>query len=295
VSSTDNALPHSDRPRADALPAGQIEALWSFIERHDNLLVLTGAGVSTASGIPDYRDADGTWKRGSPMQYRDFIGSAAKRQRYWARSMVGWARVGQAQPNPAHRALAALEASGHIAHLVTQNVDRLHQRAGSERVIDLHGRLDRVACLGCAHDLSRDDYQSRLEADNPDWRFTAEAATPDGDVELVDVDYAAFVVPPCPACGGVLKPQVVFFGESIPRAVSERAADALAAADALLVIGSSLMVFSGFRFARTMAQRGRPVAAINRGKTRADDLIGLKLDGDIGQTLGAVLRHSVGS
>ncbi len=270
----------SNPPAAEA-----VAALTEFIGACERLLVLTGAGCSTGSGIPDYRDRDGEWKSASPIQFRDFVASDHMRRRYWARSTVGWPRFRRAQPNGAHEALAALEAGGHVATLVTQNVDRLHQRAGSRDVIDLHGRLDRVSCLDCGDDTPRDDFQQRLERRNPHWRFGEVPTTPDGDVDLGDADYASFDVPVCRLCGGVLKPSVVFFGETIPAATTRAANDALEAADGLLVVGSSLMVFSGFRFARRMAEKGLPVAAVNLGKTRADDLIDLKVAGDAAHVL----------
>ena len=276
------ALPHT-------VPT--IEALTQFVSQHAKLLVLTGAGVSTRSGIPDYRDANGEWKRSAPMQYNDFVGSAASRQRYWARSMIGWPRVGLAQPNRAHRALAALESAGELSLLITQNVDRLHQRAGSDNAIDLHGRLDQVHCLDHDHVMARDAYQTLLIAKNPAWTVYDATTAPDGDADLDGVDFSDYDVVPCPECGGVMKPRVVFYGESIPRATTLRANAALDDADALLVIGSSLMVFSGYRFARTMARTGRPVAALNLGRTRADDLIDLKLAADIGLTLEEIARQ----
>ncbi|MFK8016324.1 MAG: NAD-dependent protein deacetylase [Gammaproteobacteria bacterium] len=266
--------------------------LRQFVAEHKKLLVLTGAGVSTRSGIPDYRDEKGDWKRSAPMQFNDFVGNAASRQRYWARSMIGWPRVKLADPNDAHRALSALERSGHIQMLVTQNVDRLHQRAGSRHVIDLHGRLDQVECLDNKHVQSRDSYQAQLMAANPSWQSMEATTAPDGDADLDDVDFGSFVVAPCVTCGNVVKPKVVFYGESIPREVTLAANAALDDADALLVIGSSLMVFSGFRFARTMSQTGRPVAMLNRGVTRADDLLDLKIEADIARTL-ASLNHEM--
>jgi len=261
------------------------QRLQQFVIEHNKLLVLTGAGVSTRSGIPDYRDENGDWKRSAPMQYNDFVGNAASRQRYWARSMIGWPRVQLAEPNDAHRALSALESAGQIHTLVTQNVDRLHQRAGSRNVIDLHGRLDQVECLDHKHVQSRDDYQAQLVAANPSWQSMDATTAPDGDADLNEVDFSSFVVAPCVECGSVVKPKVVFYGESIPREVTLAANAALDGADALLVIGSSLMVFSGFRFARTMSQTGRPVAMLNRGVTRADDLLNLKIEADIARTL----------
>lgn len=274
--------------RASFDSADQIAELARILRASERPLILTGAGVSTASGIPDYRDEKGEWKRSAPMQYNDFVGNEYSRRRYWARSMIGWPRVQQARPNAAHDTLARLEASGHIHTLVTQNVDGLHQRAGSRNVIDMHGRLDEVICLACGHTQPRDEYQQALLARNAQWAGLEAGTAPDGDADLEGAAFEQFEPVPCPICGGVMKPRVVFYGESIPGPVTRAANAALAEADALLVVGSSLMVFSGFRFARSMAERNQPVAAINRGKTRADELIGLKVQADIAETLGAL-------
>ncbi len=248
--------------------------------------VLTGAGCSTESGIPDYRDADGEWKHRRPMQYREFVGSAAARQRYWARSFVGWQRIATAKPNAAHRALADLEAGGRTTCLVTQNVDRLHHKAGSRRLIDLHGRLDRVECLKCHTKFRRDLFQRELERLNPGRTpATASVITPDGDAELSAADIEGFHVPPCPRCGGVLKPEVVFFGEQVPKRRVERAFQALEESDAMLVAGSSLMVFSGYRFARAAKEHGIPLVLVNLGRTRADDEATFKVEGRCGEVL----------
>lgn len=255
----------------------ELDELADFIDRHPRLFVLTGAGLSTASGIPDYRDNNGEWKNAQPIPYQAFVGSDQARRRYWARSMLGWPRFAGARPNPAHVALARLEAAGHVLQLVTQNVDRLHQRAGSRRVIDLHGRLDRVDCLDCRHRTPRHALQHWLEAANPGFRSVSAVTTPDGDARLEGVDFEQFRVPDCPRCNGVLKPAVVFFGENAAREQVALALEQLAAADALLVVGSSLMVYSGFRFCRAAAELGKPIAAVNLGRTRADDLLTLKL------------------
>jgi len=251
--------------------------LQDFVDRHERLFVLTGAGCSTNSGIPDYRDSDGNWKRTRPVTIQAFLGEAATRQRYWARSMVGWRRFGRAAPNGAHHALAKLEAQGRCELLLTQNVDRLHQAAGNQRVIDLHGRLDVVRCLGCAATTPRHAFQDELARLNPDWLALDAADAPDGDADL-DRDFSSFVVPACAVCGGVLKPDVVFFGENVPRDVVASALDHLAQADAMLIVGSSLMVYSGFRFVRMAEQRGLPIAAVNLGRTRADELLTLKVE-----------------
>ena len=252
-------------------------ALREFIERHEKLFVLTGAGCSTASGIPDYRDADGEWKRGRPIMFADFVAHEHSRQRYWARGLIGWRRMRAARPNDAHRALAVLESQGRVAQLVTQNVDGLHQAAGSRNVIDLHGRVDVVRCLTCERRVPREQVQAELVARNPEFAALDAVEAPDGDAALEGVDFAAFDVPDCDACGGLLKPDVVFFGERVPAERVQRAFAALDEADAMLVVGSSLMVYSGYRFARAMADAGKPIAAVNLGTTRADELLALKV------------------
>ena len=268
--------------------AEELAELRRFSDRHGRLFILTGAGCSTGSGIPDYRDGDGQWKRAQPMTIQAFMGSAFARQRYWARSLLGWRRFSRAAPNAAHRALAGLEARGRCETLLTQNVDGLHQAAGSERVIDLHGRLDRVRCMGCERRSSRAEFQGRLGALNPGWLDRDVAAAPDGDADLEDADFAAFAVPSCPHCGGVLKPDVVFFGEGVPRERVEAGFAAVEKADAMLVVGSSLMVYSGYRFAEMAAALGKPIAAINNGRTRADGLLALKVEEDCAVALEAM-------
>ena len=270
-------------------PIAPVEALGEFLQRHRRLFVLTGAGCSTASGIPDYRDAAGGWKRRPPVTYQAFVGDAATRSRYWARSLIGWRRFGRAQPNATHTALARLETDERMQVLLTQNVDGLHQAAGSRNVIDLHGRLDQVRCLGCERRSAREDFQRELERRNPDWVGLDAVDAPDGDADLEALDFSTFAVPACTYCGGMHKPDVVFFGENVPRDRVERAVAHLDAADAMLVVGSSLMVFSGYRFARAAARAGKPVAAINLGRTRADDLLALKVERDCAAALQAAL------
>jgi len=272
------------------------ERLADFIRAHAPLLVLTGAGCSTDSGIPDYRDERGRWKGAEPIRYQRFVRDPAARRRYWARSFVGWPRVAVARPNTTHWALAALEAHGLITHLVTQNVDGLHQRAGARRVMDLHGRLDVVDCLDCGRRLSRERMQALLVEHNPDFAPVGPAGSaPDGDVLLGDRDHAHFRVPGCPSCGGMLKPGVVFFGENVPRPRVARAMQQLESSRGLLVVGSSLTVFSGYRFCRRAAELGLPLALLNRGRTRADQLAHLKLDAGCGPTLAGALKQLVGA
>lgn len=266
-----------------------IDVLAQWVARHQRIFVLTGAGVSTGSGIPDYRDRDGHWKRAQPITYQALTGEPAMYRRYWARSAVGWPRVLAARPNAAHHALARLEAGGQLSRLLTQNVDGLHQRAGSREVIDLHGRLDEVVCLGCGDRIQRDALQVAIEQANPRWQPGEAASAPDGDADLDEQDLAGFQPPYCPHCGGLLKPDVVFFGENVPRERFERARQALEASDAMLVAGSSLMVYSGFRFARMAAEAGLPLAILNLGKTRADGFATLRMHAEVGETLSAAL------
>ncbi len=264
-------------------------AIQSFIERHKRLFVLTGAGCSTRSGIPDYRDADGKWKREPPVTYQAFVGDEEMRRRYWARSLVGWRRFRRARPNNAHRALARLEAMGKSELLVTQNVDRLHQAAGCAGVIDLHGRLDVVRCTGCGRRTPRVALQDELVSLNAGWRDLDAADAPDGDADLDEADFSSFQIPSCGDCGGLLKPDVVFFGENVPRDRVDAAARHLADADAMLIVGSSLMVYSGFRFVEMAARAGKPVAAVNLGQTRADGLLALKVESPCEEALAFLL------
>ena len=252
--------------------------LQQFVQDYPRLFVLTGAGCSTDSGIPDYRDRQGRWKRAPPVTYTAFMQEPATRQRYWARSLIGWRSFGSAQPNATHRALAQLERLGHVELLVTQNVDRLHQRAGSQNVVDLHGRLDEVRCMTCERRIARDALQHQLITRNRRWAVLDAIDAPDGDADLRGCDFSSFAVPPCLACGGILKPDVVFFGESVPRDRVDAATAAWQAADAVLVVGSSLMVYSGYRIVQAAALAGRPIAAVTLGHTRADPLLSLKVD-----------------
>ena len=254
------------------------ERLADFLERYPRALVLTGAGLSTASGIPDYRDRDGVRRGRLPIQGPEFRRDPAIQRRYWARSMVGWPVLSGARPNGGHRALAALEADQHLGAILTQNVDGLHTQAGSRGVLELHGNIHHVVCLGCGAQCTRAALQVQLEAANPALRDVLARPLPDGDAEIDPDTVTGFTAPSCLDCGGVLMPDVVFFGDNVPPA---RTADALArmeAADALLVVGSSLMVYSGFRFCRLAQAAGKPIAALNLGRTRADDMLMLKLE-----------------
>ncbi|SEC16616.1 NAD-dependent protein deacetylase, SIR2 family [Pseudomonas saponiphila] len=241
-------------------------------------MVLTGAGISTPSGIPDYRDSDGVRRGKQPMMYQEFLAQAEARRRYWARAMLGWPRIRQARPNAAHQALVQLQAAGSIAGVITQNVDALHDQAGSLDVIELHGSLHRVLCLDCGQRSQRDAIQQQLQALNPYLAGVDAVQAPDGDTLLDPAFEARFQLPRCPYCNGErLKPDVVFFGENVAQITAARALNAVHEAAGLLVVGSSLMAYSALRLCRAVAEQGKPLLAINFGKTRADDLLSLKL------------------
>ncbi|MFI6931709.1 NAD-dependent protein deacetylase [Streptomyces sp. NPDC050287] len=244
-------------PVADALSTG-------------NVLVLSGAGLSTESGIPDYRGEGGSLSRHTPMTYQDFTASAQARRRYWARSHLGWRTFGRARPNAGHRAVAAFGRQGLLAGVITQNVDGLHQSAGSEGVVELHGSLARVVCLSCGARTPRRELARRLTEANAGFEPVAAAINPDGDADLTDEQVGDFRVVPCTDCGGILKPDVVFFGEAVPPPRVEHCRQLVREAASLLVLGSSLTVMSGLRFVRQAAQTGKPVLIVNRDPTRGD-------------------------
>lgn len=247
--------------------------------------VLTGAGCSTESGIPDYRGPTGSLRERRPIQYLEFVRDAQARRLYWARSVVGWRTFSQARPNAAHRALAALARAGHVTGLITQNVDGLHRAAGSDPHVELHGSLHRVVCMSCSARMSRAHLQDELLARNPECAaWTAELA-PDGDAELDAQLAARLVVPDCPRCGGVLKPDVVFFGENVPTRVVEEAWRQLDGAEGMLVVGSSLTAYSGYRFVLGAAERGMAIAIVNQGPTRADELAAVRVDASAGEVV----------
>jgi NAD-dependent SIR2 family protein deacetylase len=256
--------------------------LRDLVRSGPGLVVLTGAGMSTDSGIPDYRGPNAVNR--TPMTFQEFCSGPVTQQRYWARSYVGWQRMSRALPNDGHRALAVLEDAGHVSTLITQNVDGLHHEAGSQNVVDLHGRVDEVICLSCRAVTSRAEVQRRLDEANPGHVVDGSVRTaPDGDVLLEDTD--GFVVVDCASCGGVLKPHVVFFGESVAPEIVERCFAEVDEARALLVLGSSLTVHSGLRFVRRAAKNGIPIAIVNRGATRADELATLRIDDGCSETL----------
>ncbi|MFC8622134.1 NAD-dependent protein deacetylase [Streptomyces anulatus] len=238
--------------------------------RGGGVLVLSGAGISTESGIPDYRGEGGSLSRHTPMTYQDFTADAAARRRYWARSHLGWRTFGRARPNAGHRAVAAFGRRGLLSGVITQNVDGLHQAAGSADVVDLHGRLDRVVCLSCGAFCPRPELAQRLEEANEGFAPVAASMNPDGDADLTDEQVGDFRVVPCAVCGGVLKPDVVFFGEAVPPQRVDHCRELVRGACTLLVLGSSLTVMSGLRFVRQAERAGVPVLIVNRDPTRGD-------------------------
>ena len=255
------------------------EILIEFFETYRRVVVLTGAGISLAAGIPTYRDKHGNRLNSEPIKHQEFLENPHQRKRYWSRSFRGWPAVSNAQPTRAHKALTSLQSDGHVDTIITQNVDRLHQRAGNQKVTDLHGRLDHVLCLDCSAMHHRDEIQAQLDLDNAPVS-TLTTTRPDGDSDLHTDIEKEFNVPNCPVCGGILMPDVVFFGGTVPGQRVKHCMQAIEQADALLVVGSSLQVFSGFRFCRRAREQGKALAIINPGITRADDLAQLKLETD---------------
>jgi NAD-dependent SIR2 family protein deacetylase len=260
------------------------------------VVVLSGAGISTESGIPDYRGPSGaTLRRHAPMTFQAFTRDPVARRRYWARSHIGWRIMREAVPNDGHRAVAALERAGAVLGTITQNVDGLHQAGGARSVIELHGRLDRVVCLRCGASSSRADLDARLATVNAGWRATVTAVNPDGDVDLPDEQLDGFTVVDCAACGGLLKPDVVYFGENVPQERVQASYDLVDAARALLVVGTTLTTFSGRRLVTRAARAGTPIAVVNQGPTRADELAEVVLDAPLGPTLSALAGSLAGT
>jgi NAD-dependent SIR2 family protein deacetylase len=256
-----------------------------------DVVILSGAGLSTESGIPDYRGPTGRARPAEPMTYQAFVGAPENRQRYWARSHLGWRHIARAHPNAGHRAVAELERRCLVSGIITQNVDGLHQAAGAQRVVDLHGRLDRVVCLSCEAVTSRDALDQRLRDANRGWTAEVSQLKPDGDSVIATEDIEHFRVVDCETCGGLLKPDVVFFGENVPRTRVDQCFAMVEEAGALLVLGSSLTVASGFRFVRHAARGGIPVGIVNQGPTRGDDYAFVTIDAPLGETLARVLTR----
>lgn len=269
-------------------------ALLAELVADGSVVVLSGAGLSTESGIPDYRGVTGRARRSEPMTYQAFTGGAEARRRYWARSHLGWRALTGAEPNRGHRAVAELQRRGLVSGIITQNVDGLHQAAGAREVVELHGGLDRVVCLGCGDRSPRELLDARLQAANPGWAEQVGEAVggrvnPDGDARVGDEHVRSFEIVDCESCGGVLKPDVIFFGENVPKPRVDSCFALTAAAGLLLVLGSSLTVRSGYRFVARATGLGIPVAIVNQGPTRGDAEATISLDAPLGATLGALL------
>jgi NAD-dependent SIR2 family protein deacetylase len=281
---TFHAYENAEEPRRSDSIADLLALL-----RGRRFTILSGAGCSTDSGIPDYRGPTGSLRKRQPIQYQDFLRSETTRRRYWARSTLGWRTIATARPNAAHEAIAALEHGGRLGGLITQNVDGLHQAAGSRQLVELHGSLHWVRCLSCEQPVDRASLQAELVTKNPSLSQALAASAPDGDADLDEALHAGFLVPACRQCGGVLKPDVVFFGENVPRSRVQAAWRMLESAEALLVLGSSLALFSGFRFVRGAVERDLPVALVNLGPTRADALAAVRVEAPVGPTLTTLL------
>ncbi|KAA9154313.1 NAD-dependent protein deacetylase [Amycolatopsis acidicola] len=286
------------RPTLTWTPTGEV---WPTTESLDevagvlaegNVLVLSGAGLSTESGIPDYRGATGSLRKHTPMTYQAFVESADGRRRYWARSHLGWRTIARAAPNDGHRAVTLLRAAGYVSGVITQNVDGLHQAAGTPEVVELHGSLDRVICLGCRRTSAREELDARLRAANPTFEAAATRINPDGDAEISGAAVADFRLVSCASCtGGVLKPDVVFFGENVPKERVDQCHRLVEGADSVLVLGSSLTVMSGLRFVRRAAEAGKPVLIVNRGATRGDRYATVRVDRALGPALTELTRR----
>jgi len=278
---------HAAGNAVDAAPFGLLVDL----VRDGSVVLLSGAGLSTESGIPDYRGPTGRARRAEPMTYQAFVGGAAARQRYWARSHLGWRVIAAAAPNRGHQAVAELERRGQLTGIITQNVDGLHQAAGAQRVTELHGSLSRVRCLGCGQRTARTELDRRLRVANPGWAAEAAAINPDGDAMLDEEAIGRFRVVDCRGCGGLLRPDVVFFGENVPRDRVDHCYAVVERAGALVVLGSSLTVMSGYRFVRRAAKLRIPVVIVNQGRTRGDADAIARVDAPLGAALTALARR----
>ncbi|KAK6184272.1 hypothetical protein SNE40_006773 [Patella caerulea] len=282
VSFVPNSVPPSENELAE---------LQDLIRKSKRLLVLTGAGLSTESGIPDYRsEGVGLYARSNnrPVQYTDFLNKAEIRQRYWARNFVGWPRFSLFSPNVSHHVFSEWERVGKVSWLVTQNVDALHFKAGSKRLTELHGSAHRVECLSCENKISRIEMQKLIISQNPEWRASSIEMAPDGDVTLTWEQVKGFTVPPCQKCGGIVKPEIVFFGANVKKNIVNFVYERVAESDAILVAGSSLEVYSGFRFVNRAYDQKKPVAIVSIGKTRADKLANVKINAKCGDVLSAI-------
>lgn len=282
---------YNDVTTLDTALEGRFRTICTML-RDGPVAILSGAGLSTECGIPDYRDRDGNWKHAKPVDHKEFLHSKAVRRRYWARSFVGWPAIYSARPARGHLAIAALEEIGLVSAIITQNVDGLHRKAGSRAVIELHGGLDEVICLSCGDRRGRAEVQAWMEEANRGLLDRRAVPAPDGDAVIAEAAYAGFRIPACLTCGGILKPDVVFFGDSVPKDRVRYGMAAVDVANSLLIVGSSLMVFSGFRFAQYGRQQGKRIAAINFGVTRADDFLDTKIEEDCGAVLQRLARQA---
>lgn len=265
-----------------------VEILREFINRHQKILILTGAGISTESGIPDYRSEEvGLYARSNhkPVQYQEFVKYPKVRQRYWARNFVGWPRFSGVQPNASHLSINHLEKAGKVTAIVTQNVDRLHQKAGSKYVIELHGSGYIVKCLNCPYEIDRNDLQEELMKNNPAMESSFTMIRPDGDVELSKEQVDQFRAPLCPKCEGPLKPDIVFFGDNVPKQRVEEVRNQVSSSDAVFVVGSTLTVYSSYRIILQAKEAKKEVALLNIGPTRADDIVNIKVSTKCGDIL----------
>lgn len=275
-------------PKCQPARTEDIKRLQEFVNHSRRLFVMTGAGISTESGIPDYRsEGVGLYARSTnrPVQYQDFVKYPDIRQRYWARNYVGWPKFGFFLPNKSHVALAEWEKRGKVHWLVTQNVDALHYKAGSKKVTELHGSAHRVMCLKCDHKMTRPEMQVLLDSYNTNWSAQSDEIAPDADVQLSQEQINGFKVPPCPNCGGPLKPEITFFGDNVMKPIVEFVHEKLKESDCLLMIGTSLQVYSGYRFAVAAKDQGKPIAILNIGHTRADKLARLQVHAKCGDVL----------
>ncbi|XP_070151245.1 NAD-dependent protein deacylase Sirt4 isoform X3 [Polyergus mexicanus] len=270
--------------------------LKEFIDKHHRLCILTGAGISTESGIPDYRSAEvGLYARSNhkPVLYKEFCNSDAIRRRYWARNYIGWSRFSSLKPNVTHKILKDLEYVGKVGCIVTQNVDNLHSKAGSKEVIELHGTAFRVMCLNCDHKICRYELQEVFQKLNPSMIAITQMIRPDGDVELSQAQVEDFNVPACDNCGGILKPDIIFFGDNVPRNIVQNVKNNVENSDALLILGTTLTTFSAYRIVLQAIEANKPIAIVNIGKTRADEFVNLRVEGRCGDILSKVWQQNV--
>lgn len=283
-------------PKCDPTKIEDVIRLKEFIDKHHRLCILTGAGISTESGIPDYRSAEvGLYARSNhkPVLYKEFCNSEAIRRRYWARNYIGWPRFSSLKPNITHKILKDLEYVGKVGCIITQNVDNLHSKAGSKEVIELHGTAFRVMCLNCNHKICRYELQEVFQKLNPSMVAITQMIRPDGDVELSQAQVEDFNVPACDNCGGILKPDIIFFGDNVPRNIVQNVKNNVENSDALLILGTTLTTFSAYRIVLQAIEANKPIAIVNIGKTRADEFVNLRVEGRCGDILSKVWQQNV--